>query len=186
MLQGADDGGLSPVPREARPWQGRPAGVVTRLAAAILDGLVVGLVLLVGYLALAAVLLMINPRGYEAPKAGLLLSITAALLVSFFYLAGGWAIGGRTYGALVMGLRVRRRNGRPLGLVGAVLRSAACVALPVGLLWVAVSRRNCSLQDLLLGTCVVYDWQPRGAARIAPAATPELPPDIGAGGQSRG
>jgi len=172
MLRDADDGGLSPIPREARPWQGRPAGIVTRLAAAILDTLVVGLVLLVGYLALAALLLMIDPRGYQAPKAGLLLSITAALVVSFFYLAGSWAVGGRTYGDLVLGLRVRRRNGRPLGLVGAVLRSAACVVLPIGLMWVAVSRRNCSLQDLMLGTRVVYDWQPRGAAQAAPHLAP--------------
>lgn len=164
MLQGPPDGGgISPVPREARAWQGRPAGIVTRLAAAVIDALVVGLVLLAGYLVLAGLLLMLDPRGYQLPRAGLLLSLTSAFLTAFVYLAAAWAISGRTYGDLVLGLRVQRRDGRPLGLVVAVARSAACVVLPIGLLWVVVSRRNRSWQDLLLGTRVVYDWQPRGA-----------------------
>lgn len=174
MLQGPPDGGISPVPREARPWQGRPAGIVTRLAAAVLDTLVVGLVLLGGYLALAGLLLMLDPRGYQLPRAGLLLSLTSAFLVTFVYLAATWAVSGRTYGDLVMGLRVQRRDGRPLGLATALARSAACVVLPVGLLWVAVSRRNCSLQDLLLLTRVVYDWQPRGAGPSAGAGGAQL------------
>jgi len=168
VLQGADGGGLSPVPREARPWQGRPAGIVTRLAATVLDMLVVGVVLLAGYLALAGILLMLDPRGYQLPNAGLLLSLTAALMVTFVYLAAAWAVSGRSYGDLVLGLRVQRRDGRPLGLVGAVARSAACVVFPIGLLWVVVSRRNRSLQDLLLGTRVVYDWQPRGGGQTGP------------------
>ena len=173
MLQGPEEGGISPLPREARPWQGRPAGIVTRLAATVVDALVVALVLLTGYLALAALLLMIDPRGYQLPRAGLLLSVTSAFLVAFGYLAAAWAVGGRTYGDLVMGLRVQRRDGRPLRLTRAVLRAAACVVLPVGLLWVAVSRSNSSVQDLAFGTRVVYDWQPRGAGSRSSQRQPD-------------
>jgi uncharacterized RDD family membrane protein YckC len=32
------------------------------------------------------------------------------------------------------------------------------VLFPAGLLWVLASRRNASLQDLIVGTVVVYDW----------------------------
>ncbi|NYD40552.1 RDD family protein [Nocardioides panaciterrulae] len=165
MSGGTGGDGVSPVPREARPWQGRRAGVVTRLAAAALDAAVVGLVLLAGYFGLAAVMFMVDPRGFELPHAGLFLSLTSAFVVAFCYLALAWSVSGRSYGGLVLGLRVQRHDGRPLGLVLAVLRSAACVVLPVGLLWVAISRHRCSLQDLLLGTRVVYDWQPRGVHR---------------------
>ena len=34
----------------------------------------------------------------------------------------------------------------------------------IGLLWVALSRENRSVQDLVLRTSVVYDWQAKGAA----------------------
>jgi uncharacterized RDD family membrane protein YckC len=32
------------------------------------------------------------------------------------------------------------------------------VLFPAGLLWVLASRRNASVQDLIVGTAVVYDW----------------------------
>ena len=58
-----------------------------------------------------------------------------------------------------MGLRVLGRRGRRPHLVTALVRALACTLFPVGLLWVAVSRDNRSLQDLLLRTSVVYDWR---------------------------
>jgi hypothetical protein len=36
------------------------------------------------------------------------------------------------------------------------------VLFPILLLWVAVSRQNRSVQDLVLRTSVVYDWTARG------------------------
>jgi uncharacterized RDD family membrane protein YckC len=154
---------MSPVPREARPWQGQRAGLVTRLVAGALDAAIVWLVLLAGYFGLAALLFLVDPRSFSLPHAGLFFSLTAGFCVSLVYLTGAWAISGRTYGNLVMGLRVLGRGGRPLGLVGSATRALALLLLPAGVLWVAVSRDNRSLQDLALGTSVVYDWQPRGA-----------------------
>lgn len=155
-------GPASPVPREARAWQGQRAGLVTRLAAAALDAAIVWLVLLAGYFGLAALLFLVDPRSFSLPHAGLFFSMTAGFVVSLVYLTVAWAFSGRTYGDLVMGLRVLGRDGRPLGLVGSATRALALLVLPAGLLWVAVSRDNRSLQDLALGTSVVYDWQPRG------------------------
>jgi uncharacterized RDD family membrane protein YckC len=37
-----------------------------------------------------------------------------------------------------------------------VLRAVACVLFPVGLAWVAVDRRRRSVQDIVLGTRVIY------------------------------
>jgi uncharacterized RDD family membrane protein YckC len=156
-------GGVSPIPREARPYQGQRAGLVTRLVAAGIDAAVVGLVLLAGYFGLAALLFLVDPRGFSMPHSGLVFSLASAFVVSVVYLTGSWTLSGRTYGYLVMGLRVLGRGGRPLGFTGSAARALFLVLVPIGVMWVAISRDNRSLQDLFLGTAVVYDWQPRGA-----------------------
>jgi uncharacterized RDD family membrane protein YckC len=155
-------GGVSPLPREARPYQGQRAGVVTRLAAGVIDVLVVGAVLLAGYFGFAGLVFLVDPRSFQLPASGVILSIAMACAVAHVYLTVAWWLGGRTYGYLVMGLRLHGRRGHRVRFVGAVVRAALCVLFPIGVLWVAVSRTNSSVQDVLLGTSVVYDWQPRG------------------------
>ncbi len=155
------EGGVSPVPRKARPYQGQRAGLVTRIVASTIDGLVVVATLLVGYAAVAGVLFLLDPRGFTVPDGSLILSLSAAFVVLVVYLTAAWSIGGRTYGCLVMGLRVVNHRGETLHLVPALVRALACAVFPIGLLWCAVSKENRSLQDLLLRTSVVYDWQPR-------------------------
>ena len=59
-----------------------------------------------------------------------------------------------------MGLRVQRRHGENLGLGLAALRSAFSVVFALGLLWSIFSSKNKSLQDVVLGTEVVFDWAP--------------------------
>jgi uncharacterized RDD family membrane protein YckC len=158
-------GHVDPIPHQARPYQGHPAGVVTRLVAAVLDCFVVGIILACLYLGWAGLLLLIEGRNFTFPHAGLFFTLTAAFVVSFFYLTIFWALTGRTYGDVVMGLRVQRSNGRRLRLFGAALRAAFCLVFPIGILWVPVSRGNKSLQDAVLTTRVIYDWKPR-APRI--------------------
>lgn len=157
----APDHGVSPLPREARPYQGRRAGVVTRVLAATIDGAVVCLVLAAGYVGFAGVLFLFDPRGFTFPDAGLVFSIVAGLAVLVIYLTLAWWLSGRSYGCLVMGLRVVNHRGARLRLTGAFVRALFCAALPVGLLWVALSRENRSVQDMVLRTSVIYDWQPR-------------------------
>jgi uncharacterized RDD family membrane protein YckC len=137
---------------------------VTRLAAAVIDGLCVALALLLGYLGLCGLLLLLDPRGFSFPSPDVLLSLTAAFVATVLYLTAGWWLAGRSYGCLVMGLRVLNPWGGRLHLVGAFVRAVLCTIFPVGLLWVAVNRENRSAQDVLLRTSVVYDWQPRGTA----------------------
>ncbi len=165
------ENGLSPLPREARPFQGRRAGVVTRMVAALIDGAVVVLVLVAGYAALAGLLFMLDPRSFEFPDTNLLLSFAAGFGVSVLYLTVAWSISGRTYGDLVMGLRVVSFRGRKLRVVGAFVRAVFCTAFPIGLLWCAVSPANRSVQDVVLRTSVVYDWTPSG--HVVAAVQPE-------------
>lgn len=160
------EGGVSPVPRDARPYQGRRAGLVTRFVAALVDGAVVWLVLLGGYLGMAIVIFVIDPRGFTFPEPQLLVSLSAGFAVAVVYLTLSWWGGGRTYGCLVMGLRVVSHRGDAMRLSGALVRALLCVGFPIGLLWVALSPENRSLADLLLRTSVVYDWQPRGSSPL--------------------
>jgi uncharacterized RDD family membrane protein YckC len=155
---------LSPVPREARPHQGHRAGIVTRTLAATLDTVLVVLALVVGYVAWAGARFLVSPRRFTFPEPSLLLSVGALLTLLTVYLAVTWALSGRSYGALVLGLRVVDRQGHRVRLGVAVVRAALSTLVPVGLLWVAASRQNRSLADVLLRTAVVYDWQPRGGS----------------------
>jgi uncharacterized RDD family membrane protein YckC len=152
---------ISPVPREARPFQGQRAGIVTRLIAATLDGLVIGAVLLGGYLGLVGLIFLLNPRSFTWPELGVVFSLAAALLVAFVYFTFFWTLSGRTYGYLVMGLRVLGIGGRRLKFFGAAVRAAFVVVVPIGIMWIPFSRHNKSLQDVILGTRVIYDWEPR-------------------------
>lgn len=158
---------VSPVPREARPYQGRRAGLVTRMAAAVIDAGVVGVVLLFGYLGWAGLAFMVDPLGFRFPDPAALLSLTWAFVVLVVYLTAAWTIGGRTYGDHIMGLRVVRSGGRPMRLSGAFVRALFCAVFPIGLLWCAGSREHRSVQDVVLRTSVVYDWQPRTTKAIA-------------------
>jgi uncharacterized RDD family membrane protein YckC len=137
--------------------------VVTRLVAAVIDGVCVAFALLLGYLGLSGLLLLLDPRGFSFPSFHLLFSLTAAFVVSVLYLTLAWWLAGRSYGDLVMGLRVLNRGGEPLRLYGAFVRALFCVVFPIGLMWVAVSRENRSAQDMVLRTSVVYDWQPHAS-----------------------
>ena len=86
-----------------------------------------------------------------------LASLGGALLVA--YLTWGWARTGRTVGKRLLGLAVVRSTGPRMGWIRAFLRSVVCVVFPLGLLWCAVSSTNRSVQDLITGTAVIYDWQ---------------------------
>src|SRR3954463_15293122 len=160
---------ISPIPREARPFQGQRAGLVTRLVAAVLDSLVIGAVLLSGYLGLVGLVFLLHPRSFTFPELGVVFSLAAAFAVAVVYLTVFWTLSGRTYGYLVMGLRVLGIGGLRLRITGAFLRAMFVVVVPVGIVWIPLSRNNKSLQDLVLGTRVVYDWEPR----LAPAGAME-------------
>ena len=159
----AAHGVANPVPPEARAYQGRRAGVVTRTVASAVDGLVVAAIELIAYLTWAVLRFMVNPLKFSFPQPPWAVILPAALVVLVLYLTAAWAVSGRTYGDLLMGLRVLGPAGHKLRLSGALLRALACALFPIGLLWCAVNPSNRSVQDVLLRTSVVYDWRPRAA-----------------------
>ncbi len=152
---------IDPVPREARPFQGHRAGLVTRAAAGAIDVGIVIIALGVCYLGVFAFLFLLEPRNFTAPRPspGLVYAVGTLLLI--LYLAVCWMGNGRTYGDHVMGLRVVNHKGGRLHPLRALARAVFYAIFPIGLLWVLVSGQNRSLQDLVLRTSVIYDWDVR-------------------------
>jgi uncharacterized RDD family membrane protein YckC len=153
---------VDPIPREARPFQGQRAGLITRIAAAAIDLGIVIIALAVCYLGLSAFLFLLNPRSFSAPAPSLAVISAAGGLLLMVYLVVSWTGSGRTYGNHVMGLRVVNHRGQRLHPVVSFVRAALYVIFPIGLLWVLVSGHNRSLQDLIVRTSVIYDWYARG------------------------
>jgi uncharacterized RDD family membrane protein YckC len=147
------------IPAAAQPYQGRRAGLVSRMLAATVDAGVVLVVLLAGYLALLGAKFMISPQTFSFPKLSVIFAVASFLGVLVVYLTASWATTGRTYGDHLMGLRVVNVRGRRMRWSGAFVRAVACAFFPIGLLWVVVSPENRSLQDVVLRTSVVYDWR---------------------------
>ena len=152
---------VDPIPREARPFQGHRAGLVTRIAAAAIDFGIVLIALGVCHLAVFAFLFLLNPGNFTAPTLSLGLEYAAGSLLLIVYLGVSWMGSGQTYGNHVMGLRVVNRKGRRLHPLISLVRAVLYVIFPIGLLWVLVSGHNRSLQDLVVRTSVIYDWAVR-------------------------
>jgi len=149
------------IPVEARPFQGQRAGVASRALAVGIDAIMVVLIELGLYAAWAGFLFLRHGRSFRFPTVDLAPAITIGLVVFTVYAAIGWSNTGRTYGGQVIGLRVVDRRGGGLHSAVALLRAALCAIFPLGFLWCVLSRENRSLQDLLLGTSVIYDWEIR-------------------------
>ena len=161
---------VDPIPKEARAFQGRRAGLVTRSAAACIDIGVVVVALIVVYLGVVIVIFLVPPGGFEMPVPPLWLDLAAGYLVMTLYLTAWLHNGGRTYGCHGMGLRVIDRHGRNPKIVTALLRAVFNVVFPLGLAWVVVSRQNRSIQDVVLRTSVIYDWDVRPRVRAGSPA----------------
>ena len=134
----------------------RPAGIITRGLAAILDLLVVLVIMGVLYGGLVLVRLVYSPAAFTLPSLSLVFSTLVTFVVAVVYLAGCWTVSGSTAGAVAMGLRVVGRRSRRVRLLVGVLRAVGCVFFPIGLLWVVIDSRRRSLQDIVLRTRVVY------------------------------
>jgi uncharacterized RDD family membrane protein YckC len=152
------------IPAAARPLQGQRAGIVTRLLANAVDAAVVSGATVSVYLSWAALVFMVNPTTFRAPSAPFLFWVLLAGGISWTYWTVGWATTGRSIGKQVLGLRVVNARGERLHWAGAAVRAAFCLVFMVGLLWVAPSGKNRSLQDSVLRTSVIYDWTRHGPA----------------------
>ena len=133
------------------------AGIVSRGLAALVDMLVVVVTMGLLYLGLVLTTLVLNPTSFRFPAPNLIFSTAVTAVVSALYLTACWTLSGRTLGAILLGIRVTARSAERLGVAVAIVRAVACVLFPIGLGWVAVDRQRRSIQDIVLGSRVIYD-----------------------------
>jgi len=97
----------------------------------------------------------------------------------FVYFAYQWTLGGKTIGMAVLGIRVVRADGAPIGWRQAVVRTLALplsfLLLGLGFLGILTNRDRHALHDRIAGTAVVYSWDAR-AARLRWLAKQESAP----------
>jgi|1186.fasta_scaffold546801_2 uncharacterized RDD family membrane protein YckC len=127
------------------------AGVVSRTAAYLLDGIVVAA--LTGGAALVVELVAVL-AGKRTSGLGrwVLVAIPAAL---FVYQVGFWALAGRTPGMAVLGIRMLGRTGSRPSWPAAVIRAVVLDVFPIGVLWCLVDRRHRSIADIVARTVLI-------------------------------
>jgi uncharacterized RDD family membrane protein YckC len=153
---------------EARALQGHRAGFASRVVADLVDLGVAWLLGLSALLAAGVVGYLLTGPPLHLPVLPNWLDAGAGGVVAVFYLGLSWSATGRSVGKQVAGLRVVDRGGQRLSLRRSFARAVLYVLFPAGLLWVLASRRNASLQDLVVGTVVVYDWAYHPAEEARP------------------
>jgi uncharacterized RDD family membrane protein YckC len=151
---------FSALPAEARAYQGRRAGLVSRLAANVVDAGVLAVSFGALYLAASALMFATDPVRFTfpTPARGVLVSVGVVLALAYFTVC--WAATGRTFGDQLLGLRVVGRRGSLPRFGIALLRAVCSVFFPAGLLWVLVGAQRRSVADVVLRTAVIYDWNP--------------------------
>ena len=147
------------MPPDAEAVQGQSAGLVSRLLAAAVDAVVVLGLAAATYLGAAAVVFAWNPRTFSMPNwpPGLVLAVGGAIEIG--YLTVAWWIGGRSYGGVLLGLRVVDSAGETIPFGRAFVRAVLCTLFPLGLAWCALDVRGRAVHDLVVRSRVIYDWR---------------------------
>jgi uncharacterized RDD family membrane protein YckC len=146
--------------------QGTYAGFMTRLGGCLIDLLVIaGLFALAGQ-AVEYLVSALFGGSFELSEMPVVSGFALAGW-ALFYCAYPLAVGGRTFGMAVVGLRAVRSDGRDLTTGRAVLRVLAFplsfLLFGFGFLLVLLKRDRRALHDLVAGTAVVYAWDARAA-----------------------
>ena len=140
-----------------------PAGVGTRVIAAVLDAIAESIGLLI-------LLLVDIPIAGSTDVAALtaLLTIEVVLVLAGYPIVMEWLSHGRTLGKLALGLRVVRDDGGPIGFRHALVRGIAGLLLEkpglafplttiAGLITMSTSTREKRIGDMLAGTVVLNE-----------------------------
>jgi uncharacterized RDD family membrane protein YckC len=135
------------------------AGFVRRLVALIVDSVLINVVagVLTFLMSLAARVTLGDLAGQGGPWG------TIQFLLGLLYFGFMWAGSGRTIGYVLMGIRVTRPDGGPIGVGRAMIRFAliqlsfGLFAIPaiVSALMILAGERKQGLHDLLVDTVVV-------------------------------
>jgi uncharacterized RDD family membrane protein YckC len=146
--------------------QGHYAGAVSRLVAFGADvGASWGLFTL-GAAALAFTIQLASGAKFSVNNHQLV-SLIAAVVWEFLYFAYQWTLSGKTIGMAVLGIRLVKTDGSPVGARQAVIRTLtlplSIFVFGLGFLGILTNRRRYAWHDRFAKTAVVYSWDARAA-----------------------
>jgi uncharacterized RDD family membrane protein YckC len=146
--------------------QGHYAGAVSRLVAFGADvGASWGLFTL-GAAALAFTIQLASGTKFSLSNHQVL-SLVAAAIWEFLYFTYQWTLSGKTIGMALLGIRVVRADGTPIGVRQALIRTVtlplSIIAFGLGFLGILTNRRRYAWHDRFAKTAVVYSWDARAA-----------------------
>jgi uncharacterized RDD family membrane protein YckC len=150
--------------------RGHRAGLVSRLLADAIDLAVVGVILFGALVAFAVVRYMVGAEPLRLPRVSGIFTAVAFPITEVLYLSITWSGNGRSVGKALVGLRVVRNEGAPLGKFRATMRAFLCTLVGgPSLLWVLFSSRNAAVHDLVVHSAVVHDWSDEVRTEIPPS-----------------
>ncbi len=159
----------APPPQVVGPAPGiRYAAWFSRLVAYLIDGFILGIVImafyLIGFVALASGT-TVSSDGTVNPGGGVgigLLVFLLGVVVGFLWKPFFWSHGGQTPGYKLLGMRVvRARDGGPVGFGTGVLRMIGYIindvvfGIPLGFIWAAFDNAKQGWHDKIAGTVVI-------------------------------
>jgi uncharacterized RDD family membrane protein YckC len=146
--------------------QGHYAGAVSRLAAFGADvGASWGLFTL-GAAALTFTIQLASGTKFSLSNHQIV-SLIAAVIWEFLYFTYQWTLSGKTIGMALLGIRVVKTDGSPIGARQAVIRTMtlplSIIVFGLGFLGILTNRRRYAWHDRFAKTAVVYSWDARAA-----------------------
>jgi len=146
--------------------QGHYAGAVSRLVAFGADvGASWGLFTL-GAAALAFTIQLASGTKFSLSNHQVA-SLIAAVIWEFLYFAYQWTLSGKTVGMAILGIRVVKADGTPVGARQAIIRTVtlplSIIVFGLGFLGILTNRRRYAWHDRFAKTAVVYSWDARAA-----------------------
>lgn len=153
---------------------GRYGGPLTRLLAVVIDSAVVSFGFTLVVAAFVFVMRLVAPD-YEVPQSTGIVYGISLLVFSFFYLWVSLTIFGKTFGKMVVGLRVVSSDGHATmrsrqTFVRVITYPLSFLVFGLGLLGVVFNPQRQAWHDRFAKTAVVYDWGSRTATMPTPLA----------------
>jgi uncharacterized RDD family membrane protein YckC len=175
-------------PADMVTYQSHYAGAVSRFVAYAIDVVVVTAAFSLGLAAISYAVQIVSGHQVNWNRSNAVVAVIFAVW-QFVYFAYSWAVGGRTPGMALLGVRVVRADGMTLDPLHAMLRALVfplnflLAGLP--LLVILVQRERRGVADLIAGSAVIYSWDARAArlrflarqAELTGEAAPPAPAD---------
>jgi uncharacterized RDD family membrane protein YckC len=144
----------------SRDAQGQRAGFVSQALGTVFDAVVIFVLDFAALIVFGFLRFLVNGGDLRLPQAGPVGNVILLAVIGVLLLWQSWSGSGRAPGGAVMGLRVVAEDGGILSSPRAFWRAVlAVLTLGLGVIVVAVSRRNRSLYDMVCGSSVVYAWR---------------------------